>query len=52
MGDNIDRQIDEFIKRLSERFEASEDECEFEDCFNEFVKESIEGGMKDKKNII
>ncbi|CDF57356.1 hypothetical protein [Thermobrachium celere] len=49
MGDNIDRQIDEFIKKLSERFEASEDECEFEDCFNEFVKESIEGGMKDKK---
>ncbi|WDC84866.1 hypothetical protein PL321_04470 [Caloramator sp. mosi_1] len=49
MGDNIDKQIDDFIKRLSERFETVDDDCEFDDCFNEFVKESIEGGIKDKR---
>lgn len=49
MANDIDREIDNFLKKLSERFEAVDEECEYEDCFNEFVKDSIEGGMKDKE---
>lgn len=49
MANDIDREIDNFLKKLSERFETVDEECEYEDCFNEFVKDSIEGGMKDKR---